>query len=251
MKRNTYLILIFVAMVFFQFQDIPAYADENTLSMNTLFECNFDSGLQADKGEIEGGASMIVSEGDRTFLRADSRLQTAKFFVYPEKWQECESALVSFDIRTDSITCRSFMDVFNAKADGSRPSTDASKMNRAWYITSRRFISCFESFMPPSGTAKVSTCAYEANTWYHLDMWIDYRTNTITYYVDGGDIGTQKFDETFTGIGGFAITVDRTGGGASFDFDNLMVVSFPERGGKVPLEGIAIPDNFENPIAID
>ena len=84
MKRNISLILIFVAMMILNYQNVSVYAGENILSMNTLFECDFDSGLQPGAGEIENGASMIVSEGDRTFLRADSRLQTVKFFVIPK-----------------------------------------------------------------------------------------------------------------------------------------------------------------------
>lgn len=251
MKKRLLSFLVLTAMLLLQIQTVTVYSSENILEMNTLFSCDFDSGVTPVVGDFVSGGATTVSEGGRTFLRADSRNGAVKIYAYPEKWQKCDSALVSFDFRTDSTTCRSYMDVFNATADGSRPSTDSAKMNRAWYITQRRCISFFESFIPPCGTADDSTFAYEADTWYHLDMWIDYRTNTITYYVEGGDIGTKKFDETFTGVGGFRITVDSTNGGSSYDFDNMMVVSFPERGGKIPLEGIAIPDNFENPITID
>ena len=250
MSKRSLLYFILTVMIL-QFSIVDIYASENVLEMNTLFNCDFDSGVQPTDGEIQIRTATLSSEGERSFLRANSRNGTVEFFVYPEKWLECDSALVSFDFRTDSTICRSYMDIFNATADGSRPSIDTSTMNRAWYITQKSFISSFESFIPPCGTAASSTAIYSANIWYHLDMWIDYRENTVTYYVDGGDIGKREFNETFTGIGGFRITVDQTGGGANFDFDNIMVVSFPKRGGKIPLEGIAIPDNFENPITID
>ena len=249
-KRITCLFALFV-MLILQIPPAIAYESENILAMNTLFDCDFDLGMTASVGEFEAGSAYTVNQDERRFLRADSRNGKVSFYVYPEKWKECDSALVSFDVRTDSTTCRSYMDVFNATEDGSRPVADSKKMNRAWYITNGRTISFFQSFMPPSGGASGSTFLYLANIWYHFDMWIDYKTNFITYYVDGVDIGKQNFDETFTGIGGFRISVDQTGGGSSYDFDNIKVVSFPSRGAKIPLEGIAVPENFENPITIE
>ena len=242
--------LLFVLSIS-QITSVFALDKNQMLEMNTLFECDFDSEFVTTKGEFSAGGAVTVQEGNRKFLRADSRGGAKIFYVYPEKWQECDSALVSFDVRTDSTVCRSFMDVFNATADGSRPSMDTSKMNRGWYITNGKAISYFASFQPPTAGPAASTFLYVANTWYHLDMWIDYKTNTITYYADGIDIGKQTFDERFTGIGAFRMTVDAMNGGATYDFDNMRVVSFPGRGAKIPLDGIAIPENFENPVTVE
>ena len=115
MQKKLISFWLLLAVIISQFASVFASEKKQMLEMNTLFECDFDSEFLTTKGEFSAGGAITVQEGNRKFLRADSRSGAKIFYVYPEKWQECDSALVSFDVRTDSTTCRSYMDVFNAK----------------------------------------------------------------------------------------------------------------------------------------
>ena len=69
---------------------------------------------------------------------------------------------------------------------------------------------------------------------------VTYVKMKVTYFVDGAELGNVPLGEDFEGVAGFRMTVESMNGGANYLFDRMLIVNFPERGGKVDLPDVAV-----------
>ena len=250
-KRIICLFAIFAILVT-QINIVNGQEQQTGLDMVVLFESDFENSTETTAGRLVLSNSSVGSENGRNILKANSAGGTSQFYVYAEKEPEnCEATLVSFDMCFEKNTTRGYMDIFQPTEDGSDPSFDINNLCRSMYIVQDGRLSYFESFMPPSGTRVVNSLMYSLNTWYHYDMWIDYTNQKVYYFINGVEQACLPITDQFKGFGGFRYTVENMNGGALYQFDNMKVVSFKNRGAKVPFEGIGVPDNFENPVTIE
>lgn len=247
MKRRILAVILAAALLPLHIS--VAFGAGETAEKNVVFDAPIDIDFSASVGSITGTNLSVQTEGNRgDVIRASSVSSVATMEVMASAAQECEATVISMDVSFDRTTARGYMDIF----DGLSGSTNASLTPRGWYITQEGTISYFESFMPPTGTRVQSYMRYEANKWYHLDLWIDYREMKAYYFADGIEIGCVPFDKSPKSVRGFRMTVDRTGGGANYYFDNIKIVNFMERGAATDENGImGIPENFSTPVALE
>lgn len=243
--RKRFIALWVLTVIFVQMFAVETIAAD-TLEMKTGFESGFEDGLSASVGRIAGTNISADTYDGRKVLRADSTSGNACFYAYSAEKAQCEATLISFDMCFDKTTTRGYMDIF-----GTSGAMGANDMSRGLYVTQEGTISYFESFTPPSGTRVESSLMYKTGQWYSFNMWIDYTNKRVYYFVDGVEIGCIPITGSFEGVGGFKMTVDGMNGGANYMFDNIKIINFPERGGRVALSGVAVPENFENPVTIE
>lgn len=224
--------------------------EKNVLEMDTLFRADFANGLKAEVGDFSGSNIEVQNNNGDAVLKANATASSAQFIAYAKGFEPCEATLISFDMQFDKNTTRGYMDIIAPAKDG-KYSFNMDEMSRALYVTQTGVISYFQSFMPPCGTFVTSALQYQTNRWYHFDMWLDYANLTVYYFIDGTEIGFLPIAEDFKGVGGFRFTVENMNGGANYLFDNIQIINFPERGAKVDLQGVAVPENFEMPVTID
>lgn len=233
---------------------LPVYADdaEDTLEAHYSFRDGFEQGDSNKIGSITSVNGSYETEKGNSVLHIESMSGTGRVFAYADNVPEkCEATVISFDFKTDRKTDRCYMDIFSEYKQG-QTGFDNSKLSRGYYITHSGTVSFFDKFNPPAGTFVQSSITYDANKWYHLDMWVDYAKREVCYFSDGNKIGsTALTDDSFRKIAGFFLTVDTLNGGANYWFDNLQIVNFSERGAKVGLNGIAVPDGFDKPVTIE
>ena len=243
MKR---ILASILAVMLLPMSALPVFGAEGVLGKNIVFDAPINIDLMAQVGELTGTNLSVYTDANRgDVICADSLSSVATMEIRTSEAQECEATVISMDASFDRTTARAYMDIF----DGLSGSTNANLIPRGWYITPEGTISYFESFMPPTGTRDQSYMRYEANKWYHLDLWIDYRDMKAYYFVDGIEIGCVPFDTNPKSVRGFRMTVDRTGGGAKYYFDNVKVVNFTERGAGLGMNDIiGIPEGFSDPV---
>jgi len=222
--------------------------DAESGSEEISFEADFEEGLSALKGTINGTNISAETVSENNVLKADSTSESAVIEVKTDGNPIGEATLISMDVCADRTTTRAYMDIF----DGLSGSTNASQTPRGWYITQEGTISYFENFMPPAGTKVNTSVLYEGGKWYRLELWIDYTNKNVFYFVDGKEIACLPITVNPESVLGFRITVDKMNGGAIYLFDNIKIVNFLKRGESVNTEGVmGIPENFENPVTLE
>lgn len=120
---------------------------------------------------------------------------------------------------------------------------------RALYFMDTGKIGFFSDFMGAGAGTPVSS--YSANQWYHFDMWLDYENLMVYYYIDGQELYRVPLTEDFDGVAGFKFVVEMRNGGGTHLFDNIQIVDFPERGGKIALDGVTAPEHLTAPVTLD
>lgn len=257
MKQKWISIFVILALLFTQVSAVTAKEAEETtaneyLDMDILFKADFTKGLEPEVGTLSGNNISTKVEAGEPMMKADSTGGNAIFYAYAEAaTRPAEATLISFDMEFSAKTTRGYMDIFQPGKDGKAPEMNQEKLSRGLYVVHNGLLSYFQSFMPPCGTYTSTVRAYDTNVKYHFDMWIDYVNMKVTYFVDGAELGNVPLGEDFEGVAGFRMTVESMNGGANYLFDRMLIVNFPERGGKVDLPDVAVIENFEQPVSIN
>lgn len=223
------------------------YADEKVLEMNFIAKADFDKGkLTAEQGKI-AGSNITVAQGigERSggVLQANATMTAAHYTVTTDNPQKHEATLISFDLRADTVSTRGYMHVIPKSLEN-----DETKY-RALYFMDTGKIGFFSDFMG-AGVGTGMT-AYSANQWYHFDMWFDYANLMVYYFIDGQELFNVPLTEDFDGVAGFKFVVEMRNGGGTYLFDNIQIVDFPERGGKIALEGVTALERLTLPVALE
>lgn len=94
------------------------------------------------------------------------------------------------------------------------------------------------------------TTPYQADTWYHIDMWFDFDKRIAVYYVDGVLLGSTAMSENFKSIRGFAHAFSADG---EQMLDNVYAIEYS--GGGNNMEGypyvMAYPESVEHEVSTE
>lgn len=221
----------------------PALAEEFALGMNYTAKASFDKGkIAAETGKINGSNITAVRSGDLSVMQANATMTAANFTVTAEDPQKREATLISFDIMADTAVTRGYMHVIPKSLE------NVESKYRALYFMDTGKIGFFSSFMEAG--AGVGTDKYSANQWYHFDMWFDYTELEVYYYIDGKELYSVPLTEEFDGVAGFKFVVEVRNGGGTYQFDNIKIVDFPQRGGKIEIDGVTVPEHLTLPVTL-
>ena len=224
------------------------FASENYLQMNYTAKADFDDRkIAASVGGISGnGIEVLEKGGERSgaVLKVNASAGAANFTVTTNAPKKNEATLIAFDIRANVTVTRGYMNVLPSQGEAK------ATQHRGLYFMDTGKIGYFLNFME-DGTGTDSGLSYKADQWYHYDMWIDYVKQTVYHYVDGVEIASDQITEAFSGVGGFSFTLESRNGGGTYLFDNIIIADFSERGGKVGIDGVAVPDSIVQPVSYD
>lgn len=198
---------------------------------------------------LSGGSYKTIDKEHGKTLMLTSNPGDGILNAYAEKPMEVNATLVSLDIYAAINSERGVMELFEADEDGNYL-TDAMHIHRALYLKHTGRIAYFTEFTQGGG-GNGGEESYSAETWHHFDIWIDKISNIVEYYKDGAYFGSVDLPEGFKMLGGFRYTVQNSNGGGTHGIDNVKIAYFPSRGKRVNIDGVTVPEGFEEKVSLE
>lgn len=248
--RNAKKMLCIAAALFHMVTAVPLMAAADTGS-DLLLVLSYENGL-APVGKIQdSGGSYITASVDsehpqsiKVSKPADKSSGGVYFFTASSL--ACKATLISLDCYFDSVNLRSYFQLFDSNI------TDVENAGTGDYYgtiqMNHRGEMMYFADMLAGGNSQY-TIMPKINQWYHIDMWADYHSQQMIYYIDGKLFGKVPLPAGLDKIGGFRYLV-ASGNGEAHYLDNVKMYHFPKRGFQINLPGITVPEDFMVPVII-
>lgn len=152
-------------------------------------------------GSVETNGTLAAIGADTTNrLRLSSVDNTGGAHVYFKGTTkgETDATVISFDLYMENTDARAYVQLYDEKADNCFYGTMQvfQNQNKITYFAD----------MVKGGDPRFSI-ALTAGEWIHADIWADFRTREMTYYINGQLLGNVDMPDNLKKIGGFRYVV--------------------------------------------
>lgn len=153
--------------------------------------------------------------------------------------------LFSFDYRTSKLVDRSYLRFVNSLYTGNNSANDAYMFEVFGKQTNKIGIYYGIEGWTLSRFSKI----IQADTWYHVDIWVDFATAKIYMYIDNDYIDAANMPANFYNIAGFIVTSNSTDAKAYNIFDNISLKKMkPEMIQECINKGLPVPQSAISPV---
>lgn len=198
----------------------------------------------AISGSVEtNGTIATVGTDTKNKLRLSSVDNTGGAYAYFKGATkgETEATVISFNFYMENTDARSYVQLYDESEENCIYGTMQVFQNQDK-------ITYFED-MVKGGDPKFSI-GISAGEWIRADIWADFRTREMTYYINGQLLGNVDMPDSLMQIGGFRYMVANQGVGGVHYLDDVRMYNISKHGIAVNLEGITVPEDFSKSIVV-
>ena len=222
-RFKSVMILLITAIVInaSAFAQEPKSAQSSASRVSELFSADFENGNVGYSGAM--GTVATVKDDNSLYgnvLEISSvGTSSGAFFVF-DRAADSGKLAISYDMKYAQKNAEGYVRVFK-NAYTSLEGNAVSDLAEAFIIRNTGNFQKFNNMTWDVNNAP--PMAYDADKWYHMDMWFDFEKRTASYYVDGEPLGETKMADKIDKIQSFYQVM--TGGGKCY-LDNIHAVSF-------------------------
>lgn len=205
--------------------------------------CDTDVGAKIGRTTENSIGYIKIDDEHGESIMLDGRNTSSGFTAYVDKVRSCKAELISFDYRCSGTDGGGYVDLLMPGE------TFGGGQRRMLYIKDDgTFSNASMVYIYPS---KINTVNYEAERWYHFDIWIDFETGRAEYYIDKELLQNVKLNEQITEIGGFMFYAESGKNGIHY-LDNIKIVQVNNSVKNVDIgSNVYVPDRYDTDFSVE
>ena len=249
MKKNTIRFASVAAIICLIVSMMPvAFADEKAEKIRSngyggLFE-TFNS--ESNVGTISGGSVLSEYDGRKSVIEVGSG---KTFYAYKSETHEYEANIISFDVKSNEADgIWAYFELFDPIINDKE--TYAERFKRTVFLRNG-YVQYFKTVLGEMPDSSLTYPKFQKDTWYHIDVCIDYITKRVFYYLDGTLLGKVALTDDYVSCGGFRLVNENRAGAVCY-FDNITIYDLEKKGAPLDLaDSVSFPSDFDKYVTLE
>lgn len=248
--KNTVAYILIFALLFSVF-GTTVTAEETTEAADVpqvLFKYTGDEADDSSFVNTVGDCKIVKPEDGTDNAMSFSTVSSLYAHIGRNTPIETGSYVISWDFKTSSAKGMSYIRMYSGFHTVMSSNIENEMFETMmWYLDGR--VGPFKQFDGWSLDGQTKT--YEANKWYHYDLWVDVDNKIGQLYIDGERTATVNITDTFERFCGFSITAAADGEAITDYVDNIYIGYVPKNGYKTGFDFCkAIPAEIESSVNV-